>query len=189
MNNLLDKWNRRWRERVGDELVADSWLLEVCNLLPVSRTLDLACGRGRNTLELARRGFALTAVDFSEEALTQLSSTAAKEGLRVDCLCCDLENRPLVLTQNFDLVMCFFYLHRPLFPTMLATVRPGGLAMIRTFSSAGPFPPGELDERFILQPGELLEVFSGWEILRHEEGLEPSRKGGSLAAVLARKPL
>ncbi|WP_020675887.1 methyltransferase domain-containing protein [Geopsychrobacter electrodiphilus] len=188
MSEPRDKWNRRWRERSGEELVADAWLLEVCDLLSVGRALDLACGRGRNTLELARRGFVLTAVDLAEEALAQLAATAAAEGLSIDCQCCDLESRPPVLTQGYDLVLCFFYLHRPLFPWLLAAIKPGGLAVLRTFSSAGDFPPGQLDAQFILQPGELLRIFSGWEILRHEEGLEPSRKGGSLAGIVARKP-
>jgi len=71
---------------------------------------------------------------------------------------------------------------------MLQRVKPGGYAILRTFSSAGNFPPGDLDAQFVLQPQELLSIFSGWEILRHEEGLEPSRKGGSLAGILARKP-
>lgn len=188
MSELLDKWNSRWRKRSGDEFVPDSWLIEVSGLLPVGRGLDLACGRGRNTLELASRGFAMTAVDFSEEALAQLADTAAVEGLQVDCHLCDLENQPPVMAQNYDLVLCFFYLHRPLLPYMLGAVRPGGLAVFRTFSCAGNFPPGELDSRFVLQPGELLEIFSGWEVLRHEEGQEPSRRGGSVAGIVARKP-
>jgi hypothetical protein len=31
-------------------------------------------------------------------------------------------------------------------------------------------------------------MFAGWEILVHEEGLEPSHKGGSLAGIVARRP-
>ncbi|MDH3455058.1 MAG: methyltransferase domain-containing protein [Desulfuromonadales bacterium] len=189
MNDVLDKWNRRWREQLGDELVADSWLLEVVELLPVGRALDLACGRGRNALELARRGFDVTAIDHSDEGLAQLTASATAEQLSIACLPCDLEGQPPALVPDFDLVLCFFFLHRPLLKWLLAAIRPGGLAVLRTFSSAGSFAPGELDARFVLQPGELLTIFAGWEILRHEEGLEASRKGGSLAGIVARKPL
>lgn len=35
---------------------------------------------------------------------------------------------------------------------------------------------------------ELLEIFAGWEILLHEEGTKPPRKGGLLAGVAARRP-
>ncbi len=189
MENPRDKWNRRWRERNDDELVADSWLIEVSDLLPVGRALDLACGRGRNALELARRGFSVTALDHSDVALAQLAAVTAAEGLLIECQRCDLERQPPLLRHDYDLALCFFYLHRPLLPWMLESVRAGGLVVLRTFSSAGRFQPGELDSQFVLQPGELLTIFSGWEILRHEEGLEPSRKGGSLAGIVARKPL
>jgi tellurite methyltransferase len=188
VNEFRDKWNCRWRERAGEPLVADSWLPAVCDLLPVGRALDLACGQGRNGLELARRGFAVTAIDQSDVALAQVAATAAAEGLQVDCLRCDLEAQPPALAEDYDLVLCLFFLHRPLLPWMLAAVRPGGLVLLRTFSSAGSFTPCELDASFVLEPGELLTAFAGWEILRHEEGREPSRKGGALAGIIARKP-
>ena len=189
MNEFLDQWNRRWREQLGEELVADAWLLEVGELLPVGHTLDLACGRGRNSMALARRGCAVTAVDHSDEALAQLAAAAVAEGLKIDCLCSDLEAELPVLPRDYDLALCFFFLHRPLLPWLLAAVKPGGLVVLRTFSSAGNFAPGELDARFVLEPGELLRVFAGWQILRHEEGVEASRKGGSLAGIVARKPI
>jgi tellurite methyltransferase len=184
-----EKWNLRWRGQAGEEPVADAWLLELAELLPGGRALDLACGRGRNALELARRGYTVTAVDQSEEALRQLAGMARGEGLAIECLRCDLEVDPPELAPDFDLVLCLFYLYRPLHPWLLSRVKPGGLALLRTFSRAGDFPPGELNPRFVLEPGELLQLFAGWEILRHEEGLEPSRKGGSLAGILARKPV
>lgn len=189
MNDIQHKWDIRWRERAGEALVADPWLLKLNDLLPsCGHALDLACGRGRNALDLARRGLAVSALDLSAEALAQLARAAAEEGLQIDCECCDLEAQPPTLMRDFDLVLCFFFLHRPLLPWIRTAVRPGGLAILRTFSSAGRFPPGELEPRFVLQPGELLTLFSGWEILLHEEGLEPSRKGGSLAGIVARKP-
>jgi tellurite methyltransferase len=189
MSDPREKWNRRWRGKVGEEPVADAWLQQVAGLLPGGRALDLACGRGPNALALARRGYAVTAVDQSEEALRQLADMASAEGLVIECLRCDLEDSPPQLAPDFDLVLCLFYLHRPLHPWLLSRVKPGGLALLRTFSRAGDFPSGKLDPRFVLEPGELLEIFAGWEILCHEEGLEPSRKGGSLAGILARKPL
>ena len=187
-NGSQERWNHRWHKQRGDELVADDWLLAVGPLLQPGRALDLACGRGRNALELARRGYAVTAIDQSEEALAQLAAAAQAESLQIDCRCCDLERQPPVLEHGYDVVLGFFYLHRPLLPWLLSAVKPGGVAVLRTFSYAGSFPPGGLDPRFVLQPGELLTVFSGWEILRHEEGLEPSRKGGALAGIVARKP-
>jgi predicted O-methyltransferase YrrM len=36
---------------------------------PITRALDLGCGRGELSLELARRGFEVTAIDYSEDAV------------------------------------------------------------------------------------------------------------------------
>lgn len=43
--------------------------------------LDLGCGTGKMTLELARRGYDMTGVDNSSEMLDKASSEAANEGL------------------------------------------------------------------------------------------------------------
>jgi len=182
------KWDRRWRDEAAEPLEADPWLRQVAVLLPAGPVLDLACGRGRNALELARRGHPVTAVDFSGEALDQLRFAASAEQLSIDCLQLDLESGALPALTGFNIVLSFFFLHRPLLPWLKQTIAPGGVAILRTFSSAGPFPPGELDARFVLAPGELLSIFAGWNVLFHEEGLEPSRKGGSLAGIVACRP-
>ena len=183
-------WDTRWRERAARPLQADPWLLGLAPLLPVAgRALDLACGRGRNALFLAQRGLAVTALDHSAEGLAQLRDAAASRNLQIETRRVDLEADPQLPAAAFDLILQFFYLQRSLLPRLRAAVRPGGLAVLRTFSSAGPFPGGPENPAFVLRPGELLEVFSGWEILRHEEGLEPSSKGGSLAGIVARRPV
>jgi tellurite methyltransferase len=182
-------WNNRWQGKADQPFLPDPWLLTVAPLLPTDgRALDLAAGRGRNALFLAERGLSVTALDISAVALDQFRIEAEKRHLVIDARQVDLEAVPDLPTAAFDLVIQFFYLQRSLFPHLLAAVRPGGLAVVRTLSSAGPFAGGPDNPDFVLRPGELLEVFAGWEILCHEEGLEPSQKGGSLAAIIARRP-
>jgi len=190
MDSIRHKWNRRWRERATDPIVPDPWLVKVRPLLPTAgQALDLACGRGGNALFLAEQGFSVTALDIAEEALAQLADEAARRGLTLQTRRADLEADLRLPAKAFELVLDFFYLHRPLLPQLLATVRPGGMAVLRTFSLAGPFPGAPSNPEFALRPGELPELFTGWEILLHEEGLEPSKKGGSLAGIVARRPV
>jgi SAM-dependent methyltransferase len=189
MHAPIFDWNERWREKVGLPLEPDPWLVKILPLLPATgQVLDLACGNGRNALFLAEKGFSVTALDYSGEGLEQLGREAARRRLAVATRRVDLECEPTLPVAACDLVIDFFYLHRPLLPQLRQAVRPGGMAVLRTFSSAGPFPGGPENPAFILAPGELLDLFAGWEILLHEEGLEPSKKGGALAGIVARKP-
>jgi SAM-dependent methyltransferase len=190
MTSSTPDWNARWRERADKPFTVDPWLLSIAPLLPrTGLALDLACGRGRHALFLAERGLSVTALDSSAEALTQLGTEATLRDLHIETRRVDLEVAPQLQPAAFDLVLLLFYLQRSLMPHLRAAVRPGGLAVVRTFSSAGPFPGGPDNPDFVLRPGELLQIFAGWEILRHEEGLEPSSKGGSVAGIVARRPL
>jgi tellurite methyltransferase len=190
MNDLQDKWDARWRDKAAElDWQADSWLQRVLPLLSPGRTLDVACGSGRNAIFLAEQGFAVTAIDLSPKGLALLDWEAARRGLAIATRQVDLETNPLLPAGPFDLVIDFFYLHRPLLPQLRTLLRPGGVMVLRTFSSAGTFPGGPDNPAFVLTPGELLAMFAGWEILVHEEGLEPSHKGGSLAGIVARRPL
>jgi len=183
-------WNTRWRDRADQPLTVDPWLLSVAPLLPGGgNALDLACGRGRHALFLAERGFTVTAIDSSSEALAQLRNEATLRALAIETREVDLETSPELPPSSYDVILLLFYLQRSLLPSLREAVRPGGIAVVRTFSSAGPFPGGPANPDFVLRPGELLEVFAGWEILRHEEGIEPSSKGGSVAGIVARRPL
>ena len=54
--------------------------------------LDLCCGFGRITLELARRGFSVTGVDIMETYLNTAREDAAYEGLSVEFIQKDVRN-------------------------------------------------------------------------------------------------
>ena len=178
-------WNQRWKERRQRPLQVDALLLKILPLLPESGTvLDIACGRGRNAVFLQQQGRQVTAVDGSAEALDQLHDSCPE----IITLHHNL-HQPLVLDRQYDLVLQFFFLDRQQLPDFMQWVRPGGVMIVRTFSDAGDFGSKGGNPEHRLVPGELLEIFSGWEILCHEEGLEPSHKGGSLAGIVARRPL
>jgi SAM-dependent methyltransferase len=62
---------------------------ELSNLRP-GRALDLACGEGRNAVWLARRGWQVTAVDFSTIGLDKARQLAEQRGATVDFVLADL---------------------------------------------------------------------------------------------------
>ena len=67
------------------------------------RVLDLACGIGRHSLELRRRGFEVVGVEISPDLLEMAERAATEAGLEVSFMQADL--RELELSEEFDLVL------------------------------------------------------------------------------------
>ena len=55
---------------------AEPFLVEMLARIPRGVALDVAAGRGRNALALARVGMQVVAVDYSVEAMRLLAATA-----------------------------------------------------------------------------------------------------------------
>ncbi len=60
------------------------FLLGELALPPGSSILDIGCGTGRHSIELARRGFAVTGLDLSAEMLKQAELGAKEAGASVN---------------------------------------------------------------------------------------------------------
>jgi len=67
------------------------------------RVLDLACGTGRHTLELTRRGFSVLGVELLESNVQVAMDTAATQSLSAEFIQADL--RDLRFEEEFDLVL------------------------------------------------------------------------------------
>ncbi len=57
---------------------------QLSELPPRGRALDIACGEGRNAIWLARIGWKVTAIDFSEVAIERARRLATAQSLAVD---------------------------------------------------------------------------------------------------------
>ena len=66
--------------------------------------LDLGCGTGRMTLELARRGYDMTGIDYSPEMLDIARYSAEEEGHDILWLCQDM--REFELYGTVDAAVC-----------------------------------------------------------------------------------
>jgi len=67
------------------------------------RILDVGCGSGRHSLELARRGYAVVGVDLSESMLVRGRKIAKFENLTVDLI--QRDARKLKYHEEFDVVI------------------------------------------------------------------------------------
>lgn len=84
-------WNERYT-REGAQLQKDpnQFVVEIVAGFGRGAALDLACGRGRNAVWLAQRGYEVTAVDVSAVAVSHAEEHAAEAGVTIDFQVADL---------------------------------------------------------------------------------------------------
>ena len=149
----------------------------------VPRALDVAMGRGRHAVPLAVAGFDTFGVDIRFDVVGDARRAADAAGVRLHVWCADLTRYPLPRAQ-FDLIVVARYLQRDLFDALQTALRPGGVVLYETFTTAqralgwGPTSPDHL-----LEPGELLKSFEGFEVLFYEEASAPE----AVARLAARR--
>ena len=103
-------------------------------------------------------------------------------------LLADIENAPWPLhNEVFDAVVVTHYLWRPLFPAILDAIKPGGLLIFETFAHGNETVGRPARPQFLLQPGELLSVCVGYEVIAYENGYlaQPER---FIQRICAAKP-
>ena len=169
--------------RSGGPSVPAAFLAEHVGLLRVGRTLDLACGRGRNARLLAERGHRVVAVDVSREALTGLRAPSIT---RVQM---DLDAAAF-RAGALDGIVCVSFLDRRLFASFSTWLRPGGSLLFDTFlvDQAELGHPRNPD--FLLRRNELLERLAPrFRVLRYREGIveENGVKSARAGIVAERK--
>lgn len=89
-----------WVEHTTEEV---DFIVEALALRGGERILDLACGFGRHSLELARRGYPVVGVDITPEYVADARGTAAQEGLAAEFVVADV--REVAYAGEFDVVL------------------------------------------------------------------------------------
>lgn len=82
------------------------FMVSVLELEPGARVLDIPCGEGRHTIELARRGFRPTGLDFNPNATAAAARRAAEAGVEPGFVTGDM--RELNASEEYDAAVCFF---------------------------------------------------------------------------------
>jgi SAM-dependent methyltransferase len=131
-----DSADMAWTERTVSEV---DRALKILRPEGSERILDLACGSGRHSLELSRRGFSVVGADISPELIEIARSEALAQEAEVDFVQADL--RDLSFEAEFDIVLnlndgAIGYLetdeenHRA-FETISRCLKPGGRNLVQ----------------------------------------------------------
>jgi len=107
-DNFWTKWapflfpERRWEQ--APEEVAN--IISLLKVSPGASILDLCCGPGRHSLQLARTGFSVTGVDRTKTYLQKARIQAEKEGLNIEFIQEDM--RSFCRPNTFDVALNLF---------------------------------------------------------------------------------
>jgi tellurite methyltransferase len=162
--------------------------------------LDIAGGAGRNAVWLAERGWRVKLIDISDVALkmarekfeaakkaslSQPKGAAVRKGsLKTEIV--DLNSVTHLGTEEYELLVVFYFLRRELFPAITRALKPGGTLIYRTYTiDRMKVPGGPSDPKYLLQPNELVHAFPGLRVLHYREMLE----GKAAAELVGRKPV
>ena len=182
-----DKWNRRHQEHPSDHRPAtpSPILVRTLEELEPGKALDLAAGKGRNALFLARQGWDTTAVDFSEIAVHAGSQLSTELDLPVSWEVQDLtEYTPAA--DAYDLV-CMFYLHLPwkqlqvVIQKAARATKPGGKLLVvgPDRSNLEQGAGGPRDPEVLYSPQDIVPLLHEFEIVRAETERNPVDHGHS----------
>lgn len=127
------------KERLEGAAEEIDQIVRIIDLEPGGTILDMGCGPGRHSLELARRGFKVTGVDRTTPYLQKARETANKEGLRIDFIHRDMRKfaRPEFYNAAISLFTSFGYFedrneNHQVLHNIYDSLKPGGSFVLDT---------------------------------------------------------
>lgn len=149
--------------------------------------LDLAGGAGRHSIWLAKQGWEVTLIDISETGVEQARQNAGPLASHIYFVVDDLTQFKAAQTgfeAGFEVVIAFFYLEREIFPVLLKALRPGGLLIYKTYTSAqATLAGGPKNPAHLLKPSEPLQLAGDLRVLHYQEDVAER----ATAELVARK--
>jgi ubiquinone/menaquinone biosynthesis C-methylase UbiE len=158
-NELFDIEEYRWQN-------PHEKVIEIVRLLKDRkgmRILDLGCGAGRHLVYLAKAGFKVDGMDFSERGLSHASDWLSREGVGATLTRADMTALPYANNCFDTLISVHVIFHNPLaqvrqsLKEIYRVLRPGGMAFL-TFQSTRSYRFGRGTQ---LEPGTFIPDIGG----------------------------
>ncbi|MDR3606959.1 MAG: methyltransferase domain-containing protein [Oligoflexia bacterium] len=163
-----------------------AFLKEHIALLPVGKALDIAMGEGRNGVFLAKKGFQVTGVDYSEIALTKARRLAHENRVTLRTVNADLTEYT-IKPEAYDVIVDIDFVLRSLIPEIKKGLKHGGMVVFesQTEDQLANTGGNVIRKDWLLKKGELRELFKDWDILVYREVNDGK---DARASIIARKP-
>ena len=175
----------------GFASVPSEFLMGAVKDVAPGRALDLGIGQGRNAVALAAKGWAVTGVDVSSEAVGAAARNADKAGVKITGIKSDYASFDFG-RESWDLVAMIFAWapidEAAFVERVRASLKPGGLVIFENFFNTPEQPRAPMVRA--LPPGGTRAAFAGFEIVSYEELKGTGDWGGpdsNLVRMVARK--
>ena len=189
-------WNQRY---AGSEFLfgtePNAWLREHVSALPSGgRLLSVADGEGRNSVWLARQGFAVDAFDISERAVEKAREFAKREGVTINFAQASVDTFAWPEALYDGVVAIFVQFADPatrarMFERIVRSLKPGGVLILQgytprqlEFKTGGPSIRTHLYTRAMLE-----SAFAGMAILEmrdHEKEIHEGTGHHGMSALI-----
>ena len=125
------------KERFEHAAAEVDQILKLLRMKPGASVLDLCCGPGRHTVELAARGFNVTGVDRTRDYLADARKLARRRKVDVEFVLADMRKfrRPRAFDAAINMFTAFGYFKNKaddfrVLKNLHASLRPGGVLLI-----------------------------------------------------------
>ncbi len=169
------RWNERYKNSPAP-LKPSGLLLRYIEKICGKHVLDIAAGMGRHAGYLVNLGFYVDAVEWSDIAISRLSSIPGVTTIEADLdIIKDFE-------KEYHAILCFNYLNRRLYPLILRHLLPNGILLFETFVEDERNEGIPQKPEYLLKKNELLSVFKELYIIEYKEEFI-CRPGGQKALM------
>ncbi|MGD2249610.1 MAG: methyltransferase domain-containing protein [Candidatus Methanofastidiosia archaeon] len=149
------------------------FIVDALEISPPASVLDVPCGEGRISIEMALRGFIMTGVDITAEFLEDAERKAVEKNVDVTWKHKDMRDLPW--KEKFDGVFCFCgsfgYFddaeNTKFLEAVHNTLKPGGTFLVDTLAAEALFP--------IFQERDWHKTGDTWVLQKRHFNIEKSR--------------
>jgi len=143
------------------------------SMLAPCKTLDLGCGRGRNSLFLSLLGYDVAAWDHNETSIAFLNEVSQKENLNISTALYDINSANI--QENYDFILStvvFMFLNRQAVPHIIQNMQThtntGGYNLIVAAMDTTDVPC-PMPFSFTFKENELADYYQDWELVKYQE--------------------
>lgn len=146
----------------------DQFLVDNVSILRKGSVLDFACGTGRNSIWLAKKGFTVLGADISDIGLQRLETSAKENQLEIRTVEIDLtNNQELVKLGTYDNIIVNMY--KPSNKVLLKLpnfLNEGGVLLVCTHNWK-QVEVGKFKKEYCFTPNELLDLEWNMKLEKH----------------------